>query len=192
MENLLSIMLPQYIQLFDKLVSTINEWKRTTIESVYYLLQIINHGANYFQTNAKLMNSDLLFVDNVLKIVNEPILYNNLQQTLSNAETKLMNTAISFLETIIREPTILAHIKQRELTNVFLRLTSCQYEPLVFSVYALLARITREEDIKAMPNPGRLLAPIIESLNIAVRNTSDDEDHKLHLLEVLKGRKRFS
>ena len=191
MEDLLSSMLSQYTEIFNKLVSAVHNWKRATIESVHHLLEIINHGANYFQTNAKLVSSHLSLVDNVLKLVNEPILYNNLRETLSNAETKLMNTVISFLVNMIGEPIILAHIKQCQAANVFLRLTSCHYEPLVFSVYALLAYTTHEEDIKAMRNPGRLLATIIRSLKMTLKKMPDDQIHKEQLLETLKGKECF-
>jgi hypothetical protein len=148
---------------------------------------MINHGANQFQTNAKLVSSHLSLIDDVLKLVNEPILYNNLRETLSNLETTLMNTAISFLVNMISEPSILAHIKQSQVAGAFLRLTTCAYEPLVFNVYALLAYTTYEEDIKAMHNPGRLFATIIKSLKTAMKQTQSDKSHKEQLLETLKG-----
>jgi hypothetical protein len=152
---------------------------------------MINHGANQFQTNAKLVSGHLSLIDNVLKLVNEPILYNNLRETLSNVETTLMNTAISFLVNMISEPSILAHIKQSKVTGVFLRLTTCSYEPLVFNVYALLAYTMHEEDIKTMHNPGRLFTNIIKSLKMTMKEAQNNKSHKEQLLETLKGNQFF-
>jgi hypothetical protein len=187
MENLLSFMLPQYAELFDQLVLLIHQWGRSMFRSVHHLLEMINHGANLYSTNAKLVSSHLSLIGNVLKLVNEPILYNNVHETLSDLETVLMNTAISFLVNMISEPSILAHIKQSQVTSVFLRLTTCAYEPLVFNVYALLAYTTHEEDIKAMHNPGRLLATTIESLRIALNGKREKKAQIEQLLETLKG-----
>jgi hypothetical protein len=187
MESLLSTMLPSYVILLDKLVPSANSWKRSIIRSIQHLFKIINHGANQFQINAKLISNHLSLIDHVLKLVNEPIFYNNLREKLSNPETTFMNTAINFLVNMISEPIILAHIKQCQVAHIFLRLTSCQYEPLAFKVYTLLAYTMHEEDIKAMQNPGRLLAPIIKALKITLKQTSNNESYKEQLLEILKG-----
>ena len=187
MENLLESILPKYDQLLTSLLSNIKSWKKVTIENIDYLLQILNHGANHLPTNAKLVSNHLSLIDNVLKIVDEPILYNHLHENLSNIETSLMNSCVSFLVNMISDPTILAHIKQRQVANVFLRLTTCKYEPLVFNVYALLAYTTHEEDIKKMNNPGRLLATIIKSLKVTLKKMPNNHSHKEQLLETLKG-----
>jgi hypothetical protein len=187
MESFLSTMLPQYVKSLDELVPFVQSWKQPTIRAVQYLLAMINHGANQFPTNAKLVSDHLSLIDHVLKLVNEPLFYNNLHETLSNPETSLMNTAISFLVNMISEPSILAHIKQCQVAKVFLRLTSCRYEPLVFNVYTLLAYTTHEDDIKAMPHPGQLLAIIIKALKIELNQVPDEKNHKEQLLETLKG-----
>jgi hypothetical protein len=187
MESLFSTMLPQYVQLLDKLVSSAHNWTRTVIRCVHHLLEMINYGSDQFQTNAKLISGHLSLIDNVLKLVNEPIFYNNLHETLSNSETIFMNTSIKFLVNMISEPAILAHIKQCQVADSFLRLTSCKYEPLVFNVYTLLAYTTREEDIKAMYNPGRLFTTILKSLKTSLDQTPNDKSHIEQLLETLKG-----
>ncbi|CAF3619897.1 unnamed protein product [Rotaria sordida] len=187
MESLLSIMLPQYMTLLNKIVPSAHNWNQSTTEAVDQLLQIINHGAHEFQINAKLVSGHLPLIDHVLKLVNEPIFYNNLQETLSNPETNFINTAISFLVNMIHEPAILAQIKESQVTPVFLRLISCKYEPLVLNVYTLLAYTTYEEDIKAMHNPGRLLAAIIQSLKATLNRKPEKRSQIEQLLETLKG-----
>jgi hypothetical protein len=89
---------------------------------------------------------------------------------------------------MISEPAILAHIKQCQVADSFLRLTSCKYEPLVFNVYTLLAYTTREEDIKAMDNPGRLFNTIIESLKTTLNEKPENKTQIEQLLETLKGK----
>ena len=187
MKNLLSTMLPQYVTLLNKLVPSARNWSQSVIRCVQYLLKTINHGANQFQINAKLVSGHLPLIDHVLKLLDEPIFYNNLHETSSNAEMSFVHIAISFLVNMISEPEILAHIKQSQVTRIFLRLTSCEYEPLVFNVYTLLAYTTHEEDIKAMKKPGRLLSTIIKSLKTTLDQTPNDESHIEQLLETLKG-----
>jgi hypothetical protein len=182
-------MLPRYVTILNKLVPSANRWNQSMIRSMQYLLKTINHGANQFPTNAKLVSSHLPLIDHVLKLLDEPIFYNNLRETLSNPETSFVHTAISFLVNMINEAEILAHIKQSQAARVFLRLTSCAYEPLVLNVYLLLAYTTHEEDIKAMHNPGRLLATIIESLKTILYQKPGKRTQIEQLFETLKGTK---
>ena len=186
-DNLLSTMVPQYAQLLEKLVSSARHWKRSMMRAIDHLLQMINHGTHQSQTNRKHVSDQLSLIDSVLKLANEPTLYKNLRGTLSNPETNLMDTVISFLVNMIVDPSILAHIKQSQMTSAFLRLTTCEYEPLVFRVYALLAYTTYEEDIKAMPDPGLLFAAIIKSLKTTLKQAPNNKSHNEQLLETLKG-----
>jgi hypothetical protein len=88
---------------------------------------------------------------------------------------------------MMSEPTILAHIKQSHAATVFLRLTSCKYEPLVFNVYTLLAYTTHEDDIKIMHNSDRLLIAIIQSLKTTLNQRPERSTQIEQLLETLKG-----
>ncbi len=185
MKNLLSTMLPKYIIILDRLVPLANRWNHSTIRAVNQILKIVNHGS----TNAKIVSEHLPFIDHVLKIIDVPKFYNNLQDRLSNRATSLINTAVSLLANMISEPTILAHIKQKQVTPLFLRLKSAPYEPIVYNIHTLLAYTTSEEDIKSMQNPGVLLATVVKALNIAVNQKSDNEHEVVQLLETLKGNK---
>ncbi|CAF0891793.1 unnamed protein product [Rotaria sordida] len=187
MEKLLSTMLPQYAGLLDKVVPSAHNWKRSMIRSVQYLLKTINHGANQFQINAKLVKKHLPLIDHVLTLLDEPIFYNNLQETLSNPETVFVDTASSFLVDMTSEPTILAEINRSHMTPAFLRLTSCEYEPLVRNVHTLIAYTTREEDIKEMRNPGQLLETIMKSLKTTLDQPMEDRSDQEKLFETLKG-----
>lgn len=188
MDDLLSNMLPQYAQLLDRSIVSIHHWKRSMIRTVDHLLQLINHGARQSTTNAKHVSDHLSLIDNVLKLVNEPMLYSNLHETLSSPETSLMNTAISFLVNMISDSSILAHIKQAQVTHIFVRLTTCTYEPLVFNVYTLLAYITHEDDIRGLSNPGRLLTIAIQSLEKAIAENNEKTNQVEQLLETLKSK----
>jgi hypothetical protein len=54
-------------------------------------------------------------------------------------------------------------------------------------VYTLLAYATHEEDIQAMPNPGRLLSTIIDTLMRTLEDTPSKTNNIEQLLETLKG-----
>jgi hypothetical protein len=183
MHNLLSTMLPKYILILDRLIPKAVHWNKGTIRAVTHMLQIVNHG----ETNDKIVSTHLPFIDHVLEIINVPTFYNNLQDTLSNRETNLINTAVNLLAKMASEPTILAHIKEKKVTSSFLRLTSAPYEPLVQNVNNLLSYTTSEEDIKSMDNPGTLISKVIASLQVEINNKSGNEDKIVQLLETLKG-----
>ncbi|CAF4274835.1 unnamed protein product, partial [Adineta steineri] len=162
MKNLLSVMLPQYLKILDRFVPSAHNWNLTMIRSIEHLLRIINHGADHPPTNAKLISHYLPLISHILKLINEPKFYNNLHPALSNPVTKLINTSISFLVNMIKEPTILAHIKQSHVALSFLRLTSCQNEKLILNVYTLLAYTTHEDDMKSLVQHDQIKDEIIK------------------------------
>lgn len=183
MNNLLSTMLPKYIEILDKLVPRANKWNRQTTRAVTQMFKLVNHGP----TNGKIVRDHLPFIDHILKIFDTPKFHNNPLKALSNRETNLINTAVSLLLNIINEPTIVTYIKQKHGSSSFLRLTSAQYEPLVFNVYTLLAYTTTENDIKSMHNPGILLSTVVKALQTTITENPNNEDEVIQLLETLKG-----
>ncbi|CAF0720479.1 unnamed protein product [Adineta ricciae] len=184
MESLLSTMLPQYLTLFNELIFSIQKWKPFTKRAVAQLITLINHGP----TTPKLLVAHLPLIDHILTIINTSSLYNKLAENISNPETMLMNSAVHFLANMIAEPTVLAHIKQKNMAPTFLRLTSAKYEPLVYDIYTILAYTTSEKDIKEMQNPGKLLSTVTRSLKeVVFGDESNDESQVSQLLEILKG-----
>ncbi|CAF4195753.1 unnamed protein product [Rotaria sp. Silwood2] len=181
--NLLSTMLPKYIYLLHKVIPYINEWSHAAFRAVNDILKIVNHRS----TNVEIVVANLPFIDHILTLINTQNLYNNLEETLSNPETNLMNTAVHFLANIVNEPTILGHIKQKNVTPSFLRLTSALYKPLQYNIYTLLANVASENDIKSMDNPGILLSTTLDSLKAAMDENPDDQRQIEQLLETLKG-----
>lgn len=186
MQSLLSTMLPQYVNLLDRLISSIDQWKNPMVQVIQHLIEMIYHGTNHFPKNARLVRHHLSLIDDVVKLVNEPRFYNNIRNTLSNRETRLMDTLISFLVNMISEHIILTHMKQSHVAPIFLHLASCDYDPIVFNVYTLFACTAREEDIKSMDHPDRLLDAILKLLRIVLEETTEKERHKGQLLETLK------
>ncbi|CAF1145701.1 unnamed protein product [Rotaria sordida] len=181
--SLLSAMLPLYIDIFNKIIPQINEWTSSTFQAVNYLLKMVNHKS----ANIETIIEHLPFIDHILTLVNTPKLYNNLEETLSNPETRLIDTAASFLAKIMDEPTILSYIKQKNVTSSFLRLTSVRYQPLHYNIHQILSQITSEKDIKSMANPGSLLSSTVQSLKTVINENRHDETHVEQLLDTLKG-----
>ncbi|CAF2700223.1 unnamed protein product [Rotaria sp. Silwood2] len=176
-------MLPKYIYLLHKVIPYINEWSHAAFRAVNDILKIVNHRS----TNVEIVVANLPFIDHILTLINTQNLYINLEETLSNPETNLMNTAVHFLANIVNEPTILGHIKQKNVTPSFLRLTSALYKPLQYNIYTLLANVASENDIKSMDNPGILLSTTLDSLKAAMDENPDDQRQIEQLLETLKG-----
>jgi hypothetical protein len=196
MSSLLTAMLPQYASLLAKVVPSAARWKRPMMRVILHLLTTIAHGSSsQSSTTAQLVSGHLAVIDHVLRLVDEPTLYQSLGPSTSSSSststtslaTLVMETAIEFLVDMIGEPSILAHVKQRQATRSFLRLTTCEYEPVVLNAYSLLAYTTHEDDIKAMKDPGRLLSVIIGSLQSAVDRTPSNTTNIEQLLKTLKG-----
>ena len=183
MTDLLTKMLPKYVTLLDQMKPMIQQWKRPTIRAVNYLFKIVNHGS----VNSNVIAGYIPLIDHVLTLIDTPMFYNNLQDTISNPETHLIHTAVGLLANYINEPTVLAHIKQKRVTPLLLRFTSAKYEPLVYNVYIVLAHTTSEEDIKSMQNPGIILSTVVNRLKQEIEKKSDNQDQIIQLLEVLKG-----
>lgn len=183
MTSFLSQMLSQYTIILDRIRPSTLQWKRPVIRAMNHLLKIVNHGS----LNPKVMEGHIPFIDHILTLIDTPTLYNQLRDTLSNPETHLLHTAISVLANYIGEPTVLARIKQKNITSSFLRYTSAKYEPLVYNVYTILAQTTSEDDIKSMQNPGILLSTVVNRLRTEMGKPSGNQQQVVQLLEVLKG-----
>ena len=195
MSSLLTTMLPHYASLLGKFVPSASRWKRPMLRVILHLLTLIAHGSSrQSSTTAQLVSRHLPVIDHVLRLVDEPTLYQSLGPSTSTSTSApslsalVMETAVEFLVDMIGEPSILAHVKQRQATRAFLRLTTCAYEPVVLNAYSLLAYTTHEEDIKAMKDPGRLLSVIIGSLQSAVSRTPSNTTNIEQLLKTLKGK----
>lgn len=183
MTNLLGQMLSQYTIILDRLRPPTLQWKRPVIRAVNHLLKIVNHGS----VNPNVIAGHIPFIDHVSTLIDTPTFYNQLRDTLSNPETHLIHIAVSLIANYINEPTVLAHIKQKNVTSSFLRFTSAKYEPLVYNVYTILAHTTSEDDIKSMQNPGVLLSTVVNRLKMEMEKPSGNQHQVVQLLEVLKG-----
>lgn len=188
MSSLLTTMLPHYASLLGKVVPSASQWKRPMLRVILHLLTLIAHGSSRpSSSTAQLVSRHLSVIDHVLRLVDEPTLYQSLGPSTSSLSSLVMETAVEFLVDMIGEPSILAHVKQRQATRSFLRLTTCENESVVLNAYSLLAYTTHEDDIKAMKDPGRLLSVIIGSLQSAVSRTPSNTMNIEQLLKTLKG-----
>ena len=181
MRKLLATMLPQYVILLEHHLPSVQQWRRPMMRSVVHLIQMINHGS---YEHASLLG----IADQLLKLVETPTLQKNIRAHASNVETELMEVTIAALVKLVNHPSVLAHVKQAHATSPLLQLTTCEYEPLVLNVYSLLALTMNEEDIRTMPNAGRLLYVITDSLKTTLTRTPDNKTSIEQLLEILKGK----
>ena len=181
MHKLLSTMLSKYVTLLEHHLPSVQQWRRPMMRCVVHLIQMINHGSHEY--------SSLLDVaDQLLKLAETPSLQKNIRANASNVETELLDVTIAALVKMVNNPSVLAHVKQAHATNQLLPLTTCEYEPLALNAYSLLAQTMNEEDIRAMPNAGRLLSVITDSLKKTVTRTPDSKASVEQLLEILKGK----
>lgn len=186
--KLLSAVLPQYETLLAQLISSVDRWQRPMIRGVNQLLKLLFHTFDLFPALSSQMTDRLTLIDHVLKLLGAPAFYNQLSEKLSNPKTSLVHTAVALLILLIDDPIIAEHIKQKKVTETFLRLKSAPYPPLVQNAYKILARVTSEADIKTMKDMKGLLAQVIGSLRETLNSdlsTNAEQTHKS--IETLKG-----
>lgn len=190
-KDLLPSMLPKYITIFENLIPSVNDWKKLTFEAVNYLLLITNYGTDEFETHAKLIAEHLPLIDHILKLIDQPAIYDKIEAVASNQQTTLMETAMNFFVNLINESTIVSHIRQARVAPVFLRLASCRNEQITLQANNLLAYASSEDDIKSMKNPGKLLKTNIKSIQTALSKSPKDQSYMAQLLETLKGNRLY-
>lgn len=181
-------MLPDYIQVLQKHVPFVQQWRKPMMRCVMHLMEMINHGLYEHASLLNLIADHLPLIDQMMKLVETPMLQKNICANASNLETDLMHIVISFLVNMINSPSVLAYVKQARIAEKLLPLTSSLYEPLVLNVYSLLAFTMHEEDIEAMPNIGRLLYVIVDSLKKTLIRSPDNKASIEKLFETLKGK----
>ena len=158
------------------------------IRGVNQLLKLLVHIFDQLPSLKSLMTNHWNLIDHILKLLDTPAFYNELGEKPSNPKTSLFHTALKLLVLLISNPSIAEHIKQKQVTETFLRLKSAAYPPLVQNVYNLLARVSSEADIKTMKDVNGLLTQVMRSLkeNIDFDLTANAEQiHKS--IETLKG-----
>ena len=186
--KLLSVVLPQYETLLAQVISSVDRWQRPMIRGVNQLLKLLFHIFDQFPSLSSQMTNRLTVIDHILKLLNTPALYEQLSEKLSNPKTSLVHTAVALLIDLIDDPIIAEHIKQKQVTEIFLRLKSAPYPPLVQDAYKILARVTSEADIKTMKDMTGLLAQVISSLRGNLNSDLTTNAEQIHKsIETLKG-----
>lgn len=191
--TLLDTMLDHYEEILEKNIQSISEWKRPLKRAILHVLRILNHGATQFSSCTNLISSNLSIIDSIIIILNNKFLYDHIKEELDNTDTIFMHCTIELFSNLIYEPKIMAHVKQKQTTKTFFKLTQAKYEPIQLKSYMILAHIMDEEDIKTMTNPGKLLSTVINTLKQmldmsgSITNKQQRESNVEMLTETLKG-----
>ncbi|UJR27657.1 hypothetical protein I4U23_008938 [Adineta vaga] len=119
MHQLLSTMLPHYVTILGQAMKSCAHWSQSMIRCVESILATINHGTHEFPNNVKMMSDHLALIDHVLKLLDEPILYNNVNETLAMPESdKLLDAIIQSLKATIHEKSEKKHETEQLLETL--------------------------------------------------------------------------
>lgn len=185
-------MLPRYISILDKHITTVREWHSPMMRAIRYLLTTLVFAEGCFTlhlTNRSLRS----LVDHLLCIVEEPLLVENIDSNPKNQETLLVDSALAVFTVLVYEDDALSYIKKTKPVEIFQKLISTRCETIVLNAYMMLAYTMNERDIKrADVDLSLLTVTILNLLHNAIEssqhtNTENFDRDKIQLVEILKG-----
>ncbi|CAF0755710.1 unnamed protein product [Didymodactylos carnosus] len=168
---LLDVMLSNYEQIFSKFIPMIHSWNHSIILPIHHITNVLTGTCNVKSCKMRLTKR-LNIVNDILIILSADNICNEVKNTLSNAQSMLINSAIACLFNLTLEEDILAYIKEKNVTQAFLKLTNSQYDRIEVHAYMILACIMNEDDIKKLADPTKITAVFINFLKEAVDHPS--------------------
>lgn len=166
--GILGKMIPRYIVSFNKLIPAINSWKKPTYEALERFLKIVELGSE----NAGVTANNLPFIGHLLKMVDAPILYKNVEESLSNVQSIMLATIIHSIANVVVEPIVSDYLKPKNTASIFIRLLNVKNEALQNNIYKIVAYTATEEDIKSIPNIDDFVSKVITALKTTCRDAS--------------------
>ncbi|CAF1333726.1 unnamed protein product [Didymodactylos carnosus] len=180
--RLFEIMIPRFDEILNQYVPSIKQWKAPVMRSIHHIVSMLNYGASKYQSCSKRLGEKMSIIDNILIILEEPVMINNIVENLTNQQTILINTICVFMSNIIYDSTILTYLKQKELTPRFTALTQSKNEQIRLNCQMILGYIMKEDDVT---DPQKILAKVVDNLKKALNGNSTENIDVL--AESLKG-----
>ena len=192
--RILDIMFPRYALLLDQHIQSINLWNPPLIHAIHHALIIIGYARSHYSSYATGQPLQWL-IDHIIRIISEPSFRNEVNEKATTSGTLLIESALRTLTAFVREPDLLAYMKELKITSVFRALILLPNESIVLHAYVMLSYTLEEGDIKASEkDSGRLLSKIFDalrrelhSLSISTENEDVVERNISLLIEAVQG-----
>lgn len=144
---------------------TVDGWKEPMICCISQLILLCQRCANqhllpaYDQQHQKILNS-------VLVIIQENHLWSLLNQNslLDQHEKRIHQLfcySTLYIYTMTFLPELRNKLKEYQIIPVLIKLTDVKYDKVKFHAYRALAAVLTENDIRQLPNPGRIITVFI-------------------------------
>ena len=93
-------MLPRFISILNKHITTIKQWRRPMMRSIHHLLTTLLFAEGYFTSylNTKSLRS---LINHLLRLMNESILIDKIQKVSHNVETLIIEVALRILNMFV-------------------------------------------------------------------------------------------
>jgi hypothetical protein len=186
-------MLPRYVTILDKHIKTMNDWHHSIMRAMHYLLATLIFAKGCFTLH---INNQLIpsLVNHLLRLLNEPILINNIRKIPTNPESLLINEVLLIFNALVFQPDALDYTQKCKPAMIFRQLISKPCETIVWNSYMMLAYTIDENDIKNLHNDlSQLLYTTVNLLHTATEsrpqiNNNDNIDRNImQLTKTLRG-----
>ena len=153
-------------------VLSIENWKEPMIYCISQLILLCQRCANqyllpaYDQQHQKILNS-------ILTIIQEKRLWSLLTQTpsLDQHEKRvhqLFCYSTLYIYTMTFLPELRNYLKEHQMIPILLKLTDIKYDKTQFHAYRALAALLTEDDMKQLPDPGRIITVFMSDMRKSI------------------------
>ena len=184
-QPLVTNLLEKYQKKLHRLVHSIDCWPKLLVRAVDHLLKLIQ-----LEKNVDVFQDKFKFIDSLVNIVDSKIL---IDRSISNPRTSLVDSTLSLIAFLSKDPTILTRLKQKNLVEIALRLQSKKDAPILQHVQTILSNTATEDDIKKLKKRDFLLEDLMKNLRNNIENHLTDDNQEIDQnLQTLQGEIHFS
>ena len=178
-------------RIYSLFLPTVDCWLSPLVNAIYYVTALIRYVAFYRDTRSSL-REHVQIIDAVLLLFHSTRLIDNVLLTSDfNAETNVIDSAISFLFNLMDEPSFVTLIKNNEhfSKEIFLHLKHSRVDRVKLHALMILAKVLDEIDLKKLDYIETFTTLFIDYLVRAFQHRSHacEDVHIEQLLASFKG-----
>ncbi|CAF0810040.1 unnamed protein product [Adineta ricciae] len=185
-DDLLEQTFDQYIQIFEHFLPHIQSWSTSFILIFTHMVDIMINASTTTQTH---IFQQPKLIDYALVIVSNDQLCSNLDSFTLTPQICLMNSILTGLHNMIYEPKLLAMLKRKTMTKIFLKIANtASYDRIQIHSYLILAGILSEDEIQKLNNAKEITKIFYKYLRKAIK--SEEKTFKgVTVMAILSGLK---
>ncbi|CAF0986031.1 unnamed protein product [Adineta steineri] len=167
-DTLLEQIFDQCVQILEHFIPNIETWKIPVIRAITHIVDIMVNASS--TTQAHIFQQPKI-IDYALTILRNQKLCARLQSKTMNPEIWLINSTLTGLHNMIYDAKLLAILRKKTLTSVFIQITNtAKYDRIRIHAYLILAGILSEVEIKELNNAKEITMIFFKYLNKAMES----------------------